>query len=589
MKLPAELEPALLQTVITLGLALMSWMLYRRYRKTYFAWFTIAWVLYSLRLAAIMEFLVTRENGWLWWHQVLTGWTGVALLWSALAFAFQARWRARWIAVFLFPLLWSYVAIYRFDNFLLAAIPAVAFLSGVTLGTGWVFFRHWRRVRSPGALMCAIAFGLWGLHHLDYPFLRAQGAWVPWGYYLDILFQLSVVGGMLMLVLDDLQLGLRTLSTLTAGAPGDDADPVGQTLQRPLALPTVRGSALFTSDREPGHNTRCVAGAGVCAGWEAHRIGDVETAVVARALESGRPQYERDWRDPVTSRPFKFVAVLPLFPSAEATRATSALVIVGDARDPFAALDERFLLALGHQTGRAIERDELRRRLEQRTGELERLSIRMIEQHEEERRRVSLELHDETAQVLSTVKMQIGMIREVADPALDRELERALALIDEGISSIRSVTQDLRPSLLDDLGLLPALRSLVAGFVSRGTLAVTFEVGDTLPSLAPDAELALFRAVQELLANAARHAGASRVTVRLGPVDDDLVLRVEDDGVGLPDLQDLVRLERQGHLGLAGVRERITALGGDIELGRSRSGGASVIVRLPVPSAMGAA
>ena len=115
----------------------------------------------------------------------------------------------------LFPPVWSYVAIYRLDHFLWAAGPAVLFLSLATLWTGWVFFRYRARVASSGATLLTVAFALWGLHHLDYPFLRARGAWAPWGYYLDILLALAVGTGILLLVLDDLRRGLSALSALS--------------------------------------------------------------------------------------------------------------------------------------------------------------------------------------------------------------------------------------------------------------------------------------------------------------------------------------------------------------------------------------
>ena len=95
----------------------------------------------------------------------------------------------------LFPLGWSYVAIYVLDSFLFAALPAVLFLSAVTAWTGWIFFAFWRRVRAPGAGLLAGALFLWAVHHLDYPFLRARGAWAPWGYYLDIALMLATAGG----------------------------------------------------------------------------------------------------------------------------------------------------------------------------------------------------------------------------------------------------------------------------------------------------------------------------------------------------------------------------------------------------------
>ena len=105
-----ELDAAILQAAITCGLAVLSGFLYRRYRKSYFAWFAVAWALYVLRLGAIMGFLLTRNWSWLYWHQVITGWTALALLWAALVFSRQVRWRWGYALVALFPLLWAYIA-----------------------------------------------------------------------------------------------------------------------------------------------------------------------------------------------------------------------------------------------------------------------------------------------------------------------------------------------------------------------------------------------------------------------------------------------------------------------------------------------
>jgi signal transduction histidine kinase len=427
-----EVNAALLQATITLGLAVLCAALYRRYHKPYFLWWAVAWGLYLLRLAAIVSFLGTRSWDWLYWHQVLTGWTGLALLWATLLFSRQIAWRWRYAPVLLFPPAWSYLAIYRLDSFMLAALPAVLFLSAVTLGTAWVFFTHARRVGSGGARLLAVGLLLWGLHHLDYPFLRARGAWNPWGYYLDILFILAVGGGILGLVLDDLRRGLAA-----------------------------------------------------------------------------------------------------------------------------------------------------------RTVELERLSRRMLQQHEEERRRLSLELHDETAQVFTAIKLQLGVLRERVGAEDAARLDRALALIDDGMVGIRSLTDDLRPSLLDDLGLVPALRSLALEFGERVDLAVDF-AADSLPPLSEAAELALYRALQEALSNVARHAGARAVTVRCSAEGGGAALVVRDDGRGLAADLDFERLEREGHMGLAGMRERIVALNGTMKLARGAGPGVEVRLWLPangVPAA----
>jgi signal transduction histidine kinase len=260
---------------------------------------------------------------------------------------------------------------------------------------------------------------------------------------------------------------------------------------------------------------------------------------------------------------------------------TGALVIVGDARDPFAALDEDFLVALGQQVGAALENADLYARLQARTVDLARLSARMVEQHEAERRRLSRELHDETAQVFSAVKMELGVLRDTAEPPVAARLDRALDLVDTGIRSIRAVTNDLRPSLLDDLGLLPALRSLVAEFAERSGIATDLTAPAALPPLSEDTELALFRALQEALSNVSRHAGAHRVLVAISVTGEEVTLEVHDDGRGLPVGRGPDDLERNGHMGLAGMRERIGALGGTVRVEGRREGGVRVAVRVP--------
>ena len=587
----SELNAALLQAVITLGIAALCAFLFVQFRKRYFLWWAIAWGLYVLRIGAICGFLTTAYEPWLYAHQVLTGWTALALLAAALAFSQRVAWRNGYLALVLFPPLWSYIAIYRLENFLLAAGPAVLFLSGATLWTGWAFWRYQRRVGSRAAKFVAGVLLLWGLHHLDYPLLRARGAWNPWGYYLDIGFVLALGAGILLLVVEELRRGLATLSALSGdlalagGSANDDVpDVIDSLLARPLALGGVRGSALcltIATDgarangngaaRDPSTSESFVRGIGSCAHWTGRSPVGPAWATMRQAAHTGSPAVARDWPDPFgeSARPFAYLAVLPVVRDG---KPVGSLVIVGDHGDPFTALGEEFLRTLGRQVGAALQHADLTTRLAARTRQLERLSIRMARQHEEERRRISLELHDETAQAFAAVKLQLGVLRETVDPALAPRMDRVLELVDTGMRSIRNVARDLRPPLLDELGLLPALHALVEGFGERTGIRMSFDAPTALPPLSNDAELALFRALQEALSNVARHANAGSVGITLSKEDGELRLEVCDDGRGF---------QGDPGLGLTGMGERLGALGGGVQIANAAGGGARLAVRLP--------
>ena len=568
-----ELAAAYLQLAITLGLVALCAVLHARYRRRYFGVWAIAWGVYALRLGAIITFLYTGAPVWLFWHQVTTGWTALALLWAALVFSQRVAWKSAYLAVALLPLVWSYVAIYVLESFVWAAAPMVAFLSVTTAGTAWAFVRYDRLVRSPAARFLVWVLALWALHHLDYPFLRAQGAWSPWGYYLDIAFELGMGLGILFLVLEDLDQGMRTLTALSGelqAAPGSQGTMAEAMLRRALSLRGVHGSALWLGSADGG---RFVQGAGVAALWPFEAPPEPAVECARDVSRSGMPS--------VVSGGHGFHAYTAALPVLGDEAVVGALVVVGEARDPFTVLDNRFLLAFGQQVGAALANEELHRSLGARTEELERLQARMVRQHEEERNRLWRELHDETAQVLAALNLQLGLVEERGDPSIAPALARAKTLVGEGIKSIRSVTRNLRPMALDDLGLLPALRALARDYQEQDAFEIAFETPATMPPLHADAEVALYRALQEALANAIRHGPCRRVDVRLEADAERVTLTVTDNGPGFPE-DTANRLRSRG--GLAGIRERIGALGGDFAFGNVNGGGARVRVRVPVES-----
>ncbi|MGH7710492.1 MAG: hypothetical protein ACREOG_04375, partial [Gemmatimonadaceae bacterium] len=215
MSVVGELHAALLQGAVTVGTAVLCWYLFAKYRRPYFLWWSVAWTLYVLRIGAIVAFLASDAQAWLFTHQILTGWTALFLLWAALTFSEAVTWRPAYALALVFPLFWSWIAIYQLESFMLAAAPAVLFLSFATFWTAWVFVQKWRRTGSRGSAVLAAVLLTWGLHHLDYPILRARGAWNPWGYYLDILFVLAMGIGIVILVLEELDRRTTELTRLS--------------------------------------------------------------------------------------------------------------------------------------------------------------------------------------------------------------------------------------------------------------------------------------------------------------------------------------------------------------------------------------
>ncbi len=583
----AELAAVMLQISVTLGLMLVCAWQYHEYRKSVFAWWSLAWGLYVVRLASIGAFIFTRQTILLYWHQVFTGWTALAVLATALVFSERFHPR-RWHAVLiLFPPIWSYFAVYHLGTYKIASVPMVLFLSCATLWTGVVFLRYARSTRSAGATLLAAAFFVWGVHHLDYPVLRAYGAWLPWGYYVDVLLTISVGAGILLLVTDDLRRGVRTLgalsSDLVSAASSSRERVVATVLRRIVAVPAVSGAAIYrlgvTGDGYFEH------GSGACDGWSGTRPSGQQAELLSRvATGAQRAFIAPEWSAAADANgdgpAFPFAAVLPV-EDYSGEGGGSALVIVADDHVPFTALDAEFLTALGRQMGGTLESSRLYGALQQRTADLERLSTRMVLQQEEERRHLSRELHDETAQLLSAVKMELAILREVVPEAYAARVDDALALTDAGIRSIRAVIHDLRPSLLDDLGLVPALRSVATAFAQHSGTDVRLDLPPALdfPALEDGADLAFYRALQEALANIGRHAGASIVEIVLRMEESEVTLTVADNGCGITAAND--GSLRSG-MGLIGMRERFASFGGSVQLGDNPRGGALLCVTLPL-------
>ena len=230
------------------------------------------------------------------------------------------------------------------------------------------------------------------------------------------------------------------------------------------------------------------------------------------------------------------------------------------------------LAAALEQLRQALEADE-RRSL---------LLKRVISAQEEERRRIARELHDETTQQLTALALQIESVSTATPEAAADTLARARALVRSAIDDLHRVIYDLRPSVLDDLGLLPAIRSYAETHLEPRGIEVHCEFPDAAPELSREATTALYRVGQEALTNVARHANAETVLIGCTVVDARIALEIEDDGVGFAPAAVARPRETGEGLGVLGMRERLALLGGRLEIESEPGRGTRVVAVLPL-------
>ena len=215
--------------------------------------------------------------------------------------------------------------------------------------------------------------------------------------------------------------------------------------------------------------------------------------------------------------------------------------------------------------------------------QLRALAARLQSVREEERTRIAREIHDELGQALTAIKIDFAaLIRELpedAGPQIQRS-RSILKLLDEAIQSVRKIATELRPGILDDLGLVAAVEWAAEDFQARTGTKCEVSLPGVDIALDQERATALFRILQEALTNVARHANATRVDVRLAQENGDLILQVHDNGQGIGK----ERLSTGSTLGILGMRERALLLGGDFTISGARGKGTTVRVRIPLPN-----
>lgn len=215
------------------------------------------------------------------------------------------------------------------------------------------------------------------------------------------------------------------------------------------------------------------------------------------------------------------------------------------------------------------------------------ISVKMMREQDEERRRLARELHDTTAQGLAMMILELGRVEkesEVLSPESRAAVSHSIELARRSLAEVRTFSYLLHPPMLDEMGLISAIQIFVEGFSRRCDIRVEADLPDTLPRMPPDWEMALFRAVQEGLTNVRRHSHSRTAAVRLKICGGVATLVVENEGASVPP-QEMGGLppERVG-VGIAGMRERLRVFGGDAVLySREKTIVLEVIVRVPKP------
>lgn len=224
--------------------------------------------------------------------------------------------------------------------------------------------------------------------------------------------------------------------------------------------------------------------------------------------------------------------------------------------------------------------------LERQKQELQYLSSHLIHAQEEERQKISQELHDELGQMLTAVSINLSfidkLITEECNPQIRERLEDSLKIVDTMSKQLNEMILDLHPSMLDDLGLVPTLRWYVKRFEDRTQIKVNLHVTHSKQQLTKEIETILYRIIQEALTNTAKHAKAENIQISINRKNTSLKVTIQDDGQGF-DIEKVSRLPvHERGSGLTGMRERLLTLNGKLDISSKKGKGAQLEIIIPL-------
>lgn len=286
------------------------------------------------------------------------------------------------------------------------------------------------------------------------------------------------------------------------------------------------------------------------------------------------------------------VLLIPFYVGAKAVG--TVWVIVHDQSHRFDTEDLRVITNLGtfaaaaYQTLQSIKsaklaNEHLESEVEHRTSDLRHLSAQLMRVKDEEHKKMARNLHDSLGQYLASVKMSLDLLSRSETPNKAEVLSEALKAVDQSIAETRTLSFLLHPPLLDEAGFISAARLYAEEFAKRSGIKVKLDFPERADRLSELAEIALFRILQESLTNVHRHSGSSSVELQLKTNTNQIVFTVRDFGHGIPAelIQGSPTSGRHYGVGLAGMRERVSDLGGSLEI-QSSGNGTAITVSIPL-------
>lgn len=558
---------------IHLALTLFLLLRYLEGRERTIGWWAIAYGFFTAHLLAETLMTIDPVGSVVALRHALF----IAAAW-ALVQSFYSDWRVTTaaaagalIAIALVPLSW-----------LAAAVAASALGGAGFVAAAGLLYRREHGVENTSTALLFWGLLLGGLHAFDYPLLRPHPVLAAVGAGFSGLFTIVFGTGIILWALQR----TRDLSTLSAISEAlnrslDTREALGRALHQLVELMRVNSGWIFL--RSNGEYETAVTENlplelaaddmarmhGDCRCLQLLREGQLTQAVnivnCMRLEKAG-------WVHP------RHVTV----PLRTADDVIGVMNLTLPRRRALSTRELATLSAIGHEIGLAAERARLYEEVRAKEALRGELLQKLITAHEDERRRIARELHDEAGQALTALILNLQMAEgTAARPADKQQLRRLRGIAEDTLSELRKLIYDLRPTVLDDLGLAAAIRWYVKEMIEPQGLRVEINIKGLEHRIPHHIETAVFRIAQEAFTNILKHAGAHRAALGVIHSDDSVKVTVTDDGQGF-DLTAVSRGQQRHGMGLMGMRERAELLGGTWKVVSRLHEGTTVEAIIPV-------